>query len=341
MNNDLSKLPVPSGQNPMPSGNIPVPSGHNPGAVPPPFDPTLLKDDPRVASGKKKRGNRLAVTLSIVAGTLVVGGGIALAVWWLNRDYKVTPSALTLESEGGEVRFHVEGPGGWEVQSTPRSWVYLSKQGDYLVCSASENNDFERRDTIRIGNGRKSCRVVLVQESGAFVATPSVQDVPPGGGTFRYAIGGQEGWRIEQGPEGWGSAFREENYLVWTVDENHGDRRSDYVVLRNGNKTLMVGLNQEAALRASQTSLTAGGSEHTSYITITGPHDWSCRSTSYWLDVEREGDRIKLDFDKNDESERRECEVVVTGGVQEFRISVTQNKYSSGGGYYFNPYWGW
>ena len=255
MNNDLSKLPVPSGQNPMPSGNIPVPSGHNPGAVPPPFDPTLLKDDPRVASGKKKRGNRLAVTLSIVAGTLVVGGGIA----------------------------------------------------------------------VRFG----------------FLSAPSVQDVPPGGGTFRYAIGGQEGWRIEQGPEGWGSAFREENYLVWTVDENHGDRRSDYVGLRNGNKTLMVGLNQEAALRASQTSLTAGGSEHTSYITITGPHDWSCRSTSYWLDVEREGDRIKLDFDKNDESERRECEVVVTAGGQELRISVTQNKYSSGGGYYFNPYWGW
>lgn len=326
--------------------------------TPPPFNPDKFKNNPaesgrHVSAGngsstppayipaKKKKGKHTGLIFGIIGGLLLIGGGVCGTIWWLNRGFKVTPGTLTLESDGGEVRFHVDGPSDWQVLSTPKSWVYIGRDGEYLVCSASENNDYKRGDTIEIGNNRKSCRVILLQESGAFVAYPSEQNVQPGEGTYYYSINGQEGWRIEQGTAGWGSAYREGNQLVWRVDENHGDSRSDYVVLSNGNKKLTVGINQGAALRSNLSHVTGGSTMHTSYITISGPHDWSCRSTEYWLDVEREDNKVKLEFDKNDSGEKREGYVVVSGGGQEIRIPVTQSKPSSSGSYYYNPYWGW
>lgn len=341
INIDKSKLPVRLSPK---SGSVPPP--YNPktsvaeGESNHPMPPNVPNTPSGQPVGKKNKGKRPVLVVAVIVGLLFIGGIIGVIIWWVNRDFTVSPQSLTFESEGGEARLKVEGPGDWEVRSTPKSWVYLVADGEYLVCAVSENNDFERGDTIVIGNDRNSCRVILRQESGAFVATPSVQDVQARPGTYRYLISGQEDWRIDQGPDGWGTVFREDNYLVWTVEENHGSRRSDYVVLRSGNKTISVGINQEAALRASSNHITGGSSEHTSYVTISGTHDWSCRSSEYWLDVEREDNRIRLEFSKNDSGDQREGYIIVTGGGQELRIPVTQNKASSGGGYY-PYYWGW
>lgn len=290
------------------------------------------------ASSKKKP----LIILVVVVAVLFIGAAAFGIYWWMNRDFSISPNMVEFESDGGAMRVRVDGPSNWKILDSSKKWVYFSQDGNYLECTVSENLGYERGDTIRIGNNRKWCRFVIKQESGAFVASPSAKEVPATSGEYTFYISGRKDWIVDIGPAGWGSVRKSGNNLEWYVHENFGEQRSDLVKLRSGNKTLTIKIVQAGALRASETALNSeSGSSHTKYITISGPEDWDASCSEYWVDVYREGNRLKIVFEKNDYGYDRDGYIRVYGGGQEIRIPITQKKYtsSSSGGYY--PGWGW
>lgn len=274
----------------------------------------------------------MIILISVVV-LVVVGGMITLLLLFFNRDFKVTPNSITIASEGGVVSLEVDGPGNWKVLSVSEPWVYVDAGNGMLNLGASENEGIQRSATISIGNDYKSCTVTVLQESGAFYATPSNVQVSPSSSTEYFTIEGQKEWIVAEGPAGWGHVSRNGNQLVWQVDENTGDEREDMVLLQSGSKTLALTLVQGAALSAEKMNLTGGGSEHTAYIEIYGPSDWDIYDEPYFTDCSREGNRVRIDFDKNDEEEVRERDLVISGGGQKISITIKQNKYSSGVSY--------
>lgn len=290
---------------------------------------------------KNPKRRRLIIILCVVAALIIAGGVITGVYFYLNRNFRVTPDTVTIESDGGTVYYEVQGPDDWRILSSPKEWSYISRDGNRLVWGASENESRERGDTIYIGNDRKRCRVILLQKSGAFYASPSNQIANASGGSKTYYIYGQDDWIIADGPQGWGKVTRDGNTLTWRVNENHAGSRNDAVLLKAGKKELIVTIMQEGALTAEKMSLTSGYSENTKRIEISGPTEWDCSSSEYWMDVSREGNKLRVDFSENDDSEAREGYITVSGGGQSIRIEVKQNKKSSGSYYPVNYGWGW
>ena len=111
------------------------------------------------------------------------------------------------------------------------------------------------------------------------------------------------------------------------------------ITLRSGDKILCIGLVQCGALKASESSLNEGSSAHTKHITISGPDNWDVRSDSYWMDVTRDGNRVKIIFEKNDDDYEREGYIKINGGNQEIQIPVTQQKRTTSSSGSWGPYW--
>lgn len=272
----------------------------------------------------------LLIGLSVLVNILFCGCS--------ERKFSVTPNVINLNSDGGAVTLEVEGPSEWKILEDAPAWVSVDISDGNLNVGVSENNGLERTATLVIGNTKNSCTVTIIQESGAFYASPSNARVKPGSGVEYFSIKGQNDWIIAEGPEGWGRAEKLGNQLSWTYDENDGEEREDMVVLQAGSKILTVTLTQGAALRAEKMNLTASGSKHTSYIEIYGPSDWDIVSEPIYVECKREGNRVRIDFEKNTDSEW-EDDLVIGGGGQEISISIKQNKYSSTfTPYYYTPF---
>lgn len=283
--------------------------------------------------------NKKTTLVLIIGGVLIALGGMGWLIYYiLNRDFYITPASVTFESDGGIARFKVDGPSGWEILNTPKAWGSCYREDDYLCYAVGENESFLRKDTIKIGNGRKSARVIITQESGAFYSTPSHSIARNGGETVLFNISGQKEWYVESGPQGWGSTSRDGSILKWTVSENHGSERDDVVVLKAGNKTLSIYITQTAALKAESMSASFSSSGGTKRIKITGPDSWDCRSSEYWIDAEKEGDAVRIECENNDYDSSREGTVTINGGGQTIEIQITQSKKSTS---YYNGGWNW
>lgn len=300
-------------------------------ATPPPF----IKEDNNAKRSKAK-------IIFIVFGCIILLAGAGICIYlYLNRSLEVTPETVTMESEGGACSFQVKGPSNWEVQSTVKPWLYYTREDQTLIFTCNENSSYRRGDTIRIGNGRKSCRIVILQESGVFTSDNSSKRVSGGGGTVNFYIYGQDNWSIEESPEDWGSAYKDNNTLVWRASENSGDPRGDMVVLVAGRKKLALRLYQDGALRCTENNITVSSSSGRKKIAIYGPSEWHCNSNQYWISTERSGDSLIIEYDKNDDTVSREGTVTVSGGGQSISIEVKQNGKSSSSSGYWNPGWGW
>lgn len=288
-----------------------------------------------IPPSKKKKTKKLLVVIILALGALAITGGVIWGIhWYNNRGFRAEPGVVTFESDGGQAAIEIIGPSNWRLLSTPKSWCSVVWQGNTLVCTVSENDYYERGDTISIGNDHKSCRIIIKQESGAFYCTSPNQSVSPGGGSASFYICGQTNWTIAEGPENWGSAYRNGSTLTWNVSENHGGPRSDYVVLKAGAKVLRLSVTQPGALKAERYDVSASSGSSTKRIRISGPDNWDCRSSEWWMDVDKEGDCVKIEIDANDDTVKREGTIIVTGGGQKIEINVTQSGKSSGGYYY-------
>lgn len=289
---------------------------------------------------------KMLLIILIAIGVLATGTGVwGVTHYLFFRGYYAKPNTVNFESEGGMASVEIDGPANWTILNTPKSWVSVMRNGNSLVCEVSENNSFGRGDTLIIGNSNKRCTFIIKQESGAFYATPSNAIIDAGGGSERFYISGQNNWHIESGPEGWGSAYRDNNCLVWNVNENFNGPRRDAIILKSGNKSLTITITQSGALNAEKMSVTIPRKGGTSRIAIYGPDDWSCDAREWWINCYREGDKLRIDCDENDENYEREGVVFVRGGGQTITIEVTQSKKASSSSNYYNNWyynpWGW
>ena len=309
------------------------------------IEPGTPASPPPVPNPKKKKNKTKRIIAWIIAGVaivllLAVAGIGGLIYYIIDRDFRLTPSEVAFESDGGTAVIEVEGPDNWRLLSTPKAWNSVGREGDCLYCSVGENESFARKDSVVIGNDRHSVTLIVTQESGAFYASPSQAEAMNGGETLRITISGQSDWYINSGPQGWCSAYRDGSTLVLNVSENYGGGRYDEIELKSGSKTLSIPVIQTGALKAASMTAQFGSSGGTKRIEISGPDNWNCSSNEYWLDVEREGDRLMIECEKNDDDYSRDATVRVWGGGQEINISVTQSKKSTST-YYNNWGWGW
>lgn len=295
--------------------------------------------------GKKPAGKKLnpiKIILSLI-GLIILGGAITTVYLLYFRSFQITPSTINVKSEGTEAHIEVKGAKDWNVRSSVPSWIDFAQVGNMLICSVSENDSHKRTAKIEIGNSHHSCYLTINQESGLFSGNPSNVIVSANPSEpAKFLIEGQDDWKISEGPEGWGKAYREDNYLRWKVDENYGEERDDYVVLQSGNKALILTLKQEGALSSEKMSVTVGSGENTTRIKISGPTEWYCSSNEYWCHAQREGNKLRLDFDKNEDTSAREGYITVSGGNQKITLDIKQNgktTYYTPVPPYPNPYW--
>lgn len=313
-----------------------IPSGPDTENQKPPIPPPVLPPPYR-----KKKGSRKLVIVLVVIGIVVLSSiGIGL-YFFLNRDFVTYPQTVTMEAEGGTCSFQIEGPSDWQMLSNPKSWLYYTRDDQTLIFNVNENSGYQRGDTLVIGNSRKSCTIVILQESGVFTSDQASKHVEGGGGTEYFYISGQKDWYIEENTEDWGSASRDGNSLKWTVSENMGEPREDAIIIAAGKKRLMLRIYQDGALTLSTTDITMGSGSSKRTITVTGPSSWSCRPDTYWIEAENSDNRLVIKVDANDDTSSREGTVTVSGGGQSVTVKVVQNGKSSysGGGYW--PWWGY
>lgn len=285
-------------------------------------------------AGKKKTKRRWPLFLGMSTLFLIVAG-ICVYFFFL-RGFTLSQSHVSFESDGGVARIEVNGPSNWRIIGSVPSWVYTSRVDNDLIITVSESDVAMREATIKIGNGNKTTTLSVHQDSGAFYASQYSQIVDGCGGTASYTINGQTDWVVQVGPEYWGSVTQSGSTLNWTVDENFGDERQDQIKLKAGSKELYLTIVQRGGLRTDNSSLLSeSSSSHVKRINIYGPDNWNCNSNVWWMSVSRDGNQLRIDFDKNEYSDSRSGTITVSGGGQTINIEVTQNAKSSGGYYYY------
>lgn len=254
----------------------------------------------------------------------------------------VTPNEVSFEAEGGQARIEVKGDEEWDVENSTKSWCYYEKNLDGITITVNENNSDFRCDTIVVKGQNTTCNIIIKQESGAFYADPHNQTVEAGGGRASYHICGQKNWRIATNAESWGNVYREGENLIWEVSENNSpEERNDMITLQTDTKEIILFMTQPGCLTAEKMKITPGKSATTSRIKISGPNEWNADTDVWWADASREGDKLRIDIEKNEDGEKRYGTVTVTGGGQSIDIEIVQSS-SSPSPYPFPiPPYGW
>lgn len=309
-------------------------------------EPSIKKNDnsvpkpPLTPIQRQRRRIKIIITAAI---TLFVALCIAAGSYIYHlytKPLKVNPNEILFEPVGGQAMVNISGPGEWRITSTPKPWCYYSNVNNGLIISVDENFNSARRDTITIKGKNSSHSIYIIQESGSFYAFPENESVNANGETVSFKIMGQSDWHIANQPERWGHAYREGDYLKWSVEKNNSPNpRNDIITLRSGNKELILSINQEGRLTASQTYITVSSSATTRRIKISGPDDWNADCSEYGVSVGRDGNELIISFEKNDDSYEKEGSIYVRGAGQMIEIEFKQSGKSSGGtNYYYNPY---
>lgn len=255
----------------------------------------------------------------------------------------VTPDEVAFESGGGQARIEVNGDEDWDVENAPKSWCYYEKDANGITITVNENNSDFRCDTIIVKGTSTTCNIIIKQESGAFYADPQNQSVEAGGGRATYKICGQTDWRIATNAESWGNVYRDGQNLVWEVSENNNpEERSDMITLQTDTKEIVLFMTQSGGLTAEKMKITPGKAATTRRLKISGPEEWSASSDVWWADVSREGNKLRIDIEKNEDGEKRYGIITVSGGGQSIDIEIEQG-YSSSGPIYPMPVYpyGW
>lgn len=298
---------------------------------PPPFQSSHIK---------KRINQKKLITLIISIYILFIVGISSGIYLYLDSDIKIEPSSVNVSDLGDQLVLNVNGPFNWHVDNPSVNWIDAVRHNGQLIVKVAPNDHTSRQTILTISNGLSHGTLNIKQQSGTLVVIPASHTFRAPATVYAFKVEGQDDWHIATGPQSWISASREGNYLHVEITENHGEDRSDEIVVESGLKLFPIKITQYAPLSASTTSVNIGSGKCTKKIKISGPPDWEIDSSDYWIDASREDDNLVLEIEKNEEAESREGSVKISENFVNIYIDITQSGKSSSSSYFY-PYWGY
>lgn len=254
-----------------------------------------------------------------------------------NRSkFSISSTNVSFESNGGTTTLSVNSTNNWWVNTTPASWVYLSRNGNLLTLKTEPNKKLEPLTSyFTIKSGNQSIRVNISQSG----ATPNLNISSTSanfsfeGGLKTFTVTSSYPWEIETKPS-YGNISKTENQIVLKYNTNYSTSpKTDYFTIKSGNKKIRVDITQSAApyltANGSSKSTTLSFDEYgyRKYIDVStnmGHYDiWGLPSWCKITDKTSRG--FYLSCTNNPSSKSRDDYLEIRTGGQKVRINIYQS----------------
>ena len=273
--------------------------------------------------------------------------------WIAKCDDALTPklslsrSSVSVGASSGSTTITVTSNRTWELRNTSSSMFSVSKSGNTITIQYYSNSSTSSRDDyfdVVTTDGTKSVRVYFYQSGKTASPSLSVSKTSisaSASGTTEYiTVTCNTSWEVQYPSGTMYSVTRSGNTLTVKINATSStESRSDYfnVKTTDGSKVQKIQLTQSgiATLSVSKTSISAGASGITEYITVTSSKPWEIQYPSGTMySVTRSGNTLTVKINANSSSESRSdyFNVKTTDGSKVQKIELTQSGKSSSSG---------
>ena len=249
-----------------------------------------------------------------------------------NIALTVSTTSVNATSEATSCYITVYGNSDWYIDGNYSNWIHASKSDDNLYVHIDTNNSTQSRsDYLTISNGYKTCEINISQSGKSTYLNVSSSNISfsNSGGTQTINVESNSDWYIDVKPASWGRVSKSGNNLYVSVDGNNSTQsRSDYIVIRSGNKTCNINISQSgksAYLNVSSSNISFSSSGGTRTIYVESNCDWKIAvPTASWGSLSKTGDAITLSVKANNSSSQRTDYFMIKAGNLERKIYITQ-----------------
>lgn len=179
--------------------------------------------------------------------TLKVGLGDKTCSIILKQEsgaFYADPTSQLVSAGSNTVYYTIIGQNNWNVAVGPEGWGSVSREGNRLRWSVTQNFGGEREDAIQLQSDNKLLTLTLTQEAALMAEKTNIK-ANGSGGTYRVEISGPHDWTCGTN-QGWIEVDREEDKVCIKVDENDwGDPRDGIVNIYSGSQKVEIKIEQK------------------------------------------------------------------------------------------------
>ena len=168
----------------------------------------------------------------------------------LTPKFGISSTSANFTAAGGSQTFTINSNSSWSIETQPKSWGHLIKNGKTLTLNVDKNNQTSSRDDyFTIRSGSKRIRVDITQAGASpkldISATSAYFD--ENGGTKKFNISSNQTWHIDVNTTSWGRLYKDGNTLTLKVEKNmQTESRRDFFVIKSEDKKIRVDITQAA-----------------------------------------------------------------------------------------------
>ena len=266
----------------------------------------------------------------------------------LTPKLSLSRSSVSVGASSGSTTITVTSNRTWELRNTSSSMFSVSKNGNNITIQYYSNSSTSSRSDyfdVVTTDGSKSVRVNFTQSGKSASPSLSVSKTSisaSASGTTEYlTVTCNTSWELQYPSGTMYSVTRNGNSLTVKILPNSStESRSDYfnVKTTDGSKVQKIQLTQYGAstLSVSKTSISAGASGITEYITVTSGKPWEVQYPSGTMySVTRSGNTLTVKILPNSSTESRSdyFNVKTTDGSKVQKIELKQTGKSSSSSY--------
>lgn len=270
----------------------------------------------------------------------------------LNVVLTVAPSSVAFSDEGGTKNITVTAIGVWKVEQTTASWAHANRSGNQLVIKADRNTSTHQRTaTVTIRSANKTASVNITQaaataqedeytppvtrndntrrgtDNSYLSISPNNVSIEAAGGSKTFSISSNSSWHISTNTANWGHLTRNGNTLTLRVDANpKNENRTDYFVIRSGNRMQRVNITQQGETTLSLSSTVMLFSPPGSYksVEVNTNGTWNYDNAASWVHLSKNGNQLAISVDENSGTTNRTSSITVRAGNKSQTIYITQ-----------------
>ena len=255
----------------------------------------------------------------------------------------VSKTSISCSASGTTEYLTVTSSKSWEIQYASGTMYSVTRNGNTLTVKINPNSSTESRSdyfNVKTTDGSKVVRVSLSQDPAQELSLSKTSISCSASGTTEYiTVTCNTTWEVQYPSGTMYSVTRSGNTLTVKINATSStESRSDYfnVKTTDGSKVQKIQLTQSgiATLSVSKTSISAGASGITEYITVTSSKPWEIQYPSGTMySVTRSGNTLTVKILPNSSTESRSdyFNVKTTDGskVQKIELKQTGKSYSS------------
>lgn len=245
----------------------------------------------------------------------------------------VSDNSVSFDASGGNKVIEVLTDGNWEISTETYSWGHTSINGNNITLRIDANSGDARTDYFVIKAGERTQRIDISQDAKSATylnVIPESVSFSANGGNRTINVSSDGHWSISTATASWGHTSINGNTITLRVDANNGDARTDYFVLRSGEKEARINISQKGKstsfLRPSRSEISVSHQGGRKTITVSCDGNWRIGTpTASWIKLSKSGNILILDIDRNNSTNYRDDFFTIKSGDIEKRINITQS----------------